>query len=552
MLAMATDEFTNYYTDLLDGSYDCVDRFVLNANFGLCYSPGGFRSWWRRLHHGSDAELDNAHLMRMAGRFSRRVRGWAQAHGVPVIDCGREERKHLIAEEHLKKNPCIRGLFLILVGRAVATVWDVKRSSSGVIQNLEAKRPFINHYSFHIMDPDWGHVTIKMAGHPPFGAQIILNGHEYVACQAREAGIPFTKEGNCFTVLPNLADLARVADTLSEVRTIGRLSQVCERWIYSACLCFALDLEEQERSGFHYHYSIYQVECSRNLIFQRGSQMEQIFQGLIDRTRARLTVKRLKTIFGVKCRPHRDRKDKAPRLEVVVETPAYDLTIFKLHFGKLTLKVYTKGERVLRFEAIVHNTKELRCGRLLERFPQIIARLQQILEQFLNNLYCMDASFISGETLDQLATPSQVGKTRIGGMDVNKPRTRAVLSAVLALACSPDGFTTGQLANTVRSMLPATDSSYDPRRAAYDLRKLRGKELVSKVPDSRRYFIPQQAVRTIAALVILREKILRPILAGLGKPKMGRKPKNWSSIDEHYEAVRQDMFTLMEDLRIAA
>ena len=552
MLAMATDDFTNYYTDLLDGSYDCVDRFVLNANFGLCYSPGGFRSWWRRLHHGSDAELDNAHLMRMAGRFSRRVRGWAQAHGVPVIDCGREERKHLIAEEHLKKNPCIRGLFLILVGRAVATVWDVKRSSSGVIQNLEAKRPFINHYSFHIMDPDWGHVTIKMAGHPPFGAQIILNGHEYVACQAREAGIPFTKEGNCFTVLPNLADLARVADTLSEVRTIGRLSQVCERWIYSACLCFALDLEEQERSGFHYHYSIYQVECSRNLIFQRGSQMEQIFQGLIDRTRARLTVKRLKTIFGVKCRPHRDRKDKAPRLEVVVETPAYDLTIFKLHFGKLTLKVYTKGERVLRFEAIVHNTKELRCGRLLERFPQIIARLQQILEQFLNNLYCMAASFISGETLDQLATPSQVGKTRIGGMDVNKPRTRAVLSAVLALACSPDGFTTGQLANTVRSMLPATDSSYDPRRAAYDLRKLRGKELVSKVPDSRRYFIPQQAVRTIAALVILREKILRPILAGVGKPKMGRKPKNWSSIDEHYEAVRQDMFTLMEDLRIAA
>jgi hypothetical protein len=101
-------------------------------------------------------------------------------------------------------------------------------------------------------------------------------------------------------------------------------------------------------------------------------------------------------------------------------------------------------------------------------------------------------------------------------------------------------------------MLPATDSSYNPRRAADDLRKLRGKELVSKVPDSRRYFIPQQAVRTIAALVILREKILRPILAGVGKPKMGRKPKNWSSIDEHYEAVRQDMFTLMEDLRIAA
>jgi hypothetical protein len=29
-----------------------------------------------------------------------------------------------------------------------------------------------------VLDPDWGHVTIKMSGHPPFGAQIILNGHE--------------------------------------------------------------------------------------------------------------------------------------------------------------------------------------------------------------------------------------------------------------------------------------------------------------------------------------------------------------------------------------
>ncbi len=34
----------------------------------------------------------------------------------------------------------------------------------------------------------WGHVTIKMSGHPPFGAQIILNGHEYVARQAEAAG----------------------------------------------------------------------------------------------------------------------------------------------------------------------------------------------------------------------------------------------------------------------------------------------------------------------------------------------------------------------------
>jgi|GEM_PF-2939213 len=72
----------------------------------------------------------------------------------------------------------------------------------------------------------------------------------------------------------------------------------------------------------------------------------------------------------MKTRPYRKRKGKAPRCEVVVETPSYDLTISKLHFGKLTLKMYTKGERVLRIEVFVHNTQTLRCGRRLERFPQ--------------------------------------------------------------------------------------------------------------------------------------------------------------------------------------
>jgi hypothetical protein len=75
MLPMATDEFTNYYTDLLDGSYDRVDRMVLNANFALCYLASGFRTRWRRLRMGSDAELDDTHRVRMAGRFSRHVPG---------------------------------------------------------------------------------------------------------------------------------------------------------------------------------------------------------------------------------------------------------------------------------------------------------------------------------------------------------------------------------------------------------------------------------------------------------------------------------------------
>jgi hypothetical protein len=68
-----TDGLSTLYQDLLGGSYDCVDRIVLNAYFRMGHDPGGFRVWWRALT-GSHETLENAYLMRLAGRFSRRIR----------------------------------------------------------------------------------------------------------------------------------------------------------------------------------------------------------------------------------------------------------------------------------------------------------------------------------------------------------------------------------------------------------------------------------------------------------------------------------------------
>lgn len=86
------ESLSDRYADLLTGSYDCVDRIVLNAYFRMEHDPGGFRLWWRALT-GSDEMLDNTHLMRLAGRFSRRLRAYAKAKGIPVVDCPVGERK---------------------------------------------------------------------------------------------------------------------------------------------------------------------------------------------------------------------------------------------------------------------------------------------------------------------------------------------------------------------------------------------------------------------------------------------------------------------------
>jgi CRISPR/Cas system-associated endoribonuclease Cas2 len=88
---------------------------------------------------------------------------------------------------------------------------------------------------------------------------------------------------------------------------------VCERWIYSSVLCFALTREEQPRSGFRYQYSVFQLELSRNLLFVRGGTLDEVYQKLIDRTRQPLELEHLKTIFGFRHRPRQKINNHAHR-----------------------------------------------------------------------------------------------------------------------------------------------------------------------------------------------------------------------------------------------
>jgi hypothetical protein len=98
------------------------------------------------------------------------------------------------------------------------------------------------------------------SGHPPFPAQARLNGHEYWPAKL-------------------------------------------------------VDIEEQERSRFQYQYSNCQIEYSRNLVFEVGGYMEQVFQALIDRSRAPLDLKTIKTILGYQRRPrYRKRKKSVGRM----------------------------------------------------------------------------------------------------------------------------------------------------------------------------------------------------------------------------------------------
>jgi len=545
------DKLSTLYADYLDGVYECPDRIVLNAYYRPSSSGGGFRCWWRRLY-GDDSNLNKSHLVRMAGRFSRRVKAYAEKHQIPVIYSDSRSRKHEIAEQYIPAKPDFVGLFLVIISRASGAVWDVKHTVDGRIQQLVKNYRHVNHLFFHLLDPEWGHVTIRMSGHPPFGAMVILNGHEYMARLAPQQGIGLEQTSNCFTAIMDSADLTQLAETSCAPHIIGQLRQVCDRWLTS-CLHFALPAEEQQRSGFHYAYSLFQIEYSRNLLFRSPRQMEQIFNGLIDRSRQLLDLQRIKTIFGRKRRPHRKRAHSAHPIqeERRFERPTYNMSIFKIRFGAMTLKLYTKGESVLRSEVMVHNARRLHCKYTLTHLDSLLNYLRSVLHRFLNQLSAIQAAFVADDTLDTLRQSTQLGKARVAGVDLHQPRLRSVMHAIIALAPQPRGFTASQLANRVRQLADWEASSYLPRHAAYDLKKLRGKQWVSKIDKSRRYQPNTNGLKRMTALLTLYEQAFKPMLAAAETPMHQADSSQLSELDIQYVKVQTELQSLFALLGFA-
>jgi hypothetical protein len=551
------DAFATYHAELIEASYDCIDRLVVNCYYQLGQTGGGFRTFWRNWK-GDDVRLSNEGLRQAAGDFARRLKAYCPAHKILWIECGAGDVKYEIAREHRPTDPKFTGIFAVLVGRAPAPLWEVRRNSQDQITDLcrAQQWPHVQHYYFQIIDPQWGHVVVRLCGYAPWGAQVIVNGHEWVERQARRQKLRVVKSGNCFVEGTDYQAVNRLAAELTAPDFGQQLAGLCARWLSSACLCFALPVAEQERTGFHYEYSIWQLELSRNFLFYQEQVLEEVFQKMIDRTRAPLDIKTLETIFGRRHRQPTKKQQRAGRsgFEVAKEVDAsnWDMTVWRVRWGHVVLKIYDKAGRVLRVEVKVLNTAALGCGKRVEKLGEQLSCLQGMLERFLASLRAAHVSFLDEGQFERWAEPSHRGKRRLAGLDLNKARNRAVIAAVSGLATQPEGFTSAQLAQAVRVRMGWKQDQYPSRRGAYDLAKLRGKALVDPVEGRRRYQCRPEQLGVLCSYVVLREQVIKPVLAGIARQKLAPSPAQLSPLDAHYLALRAEFQRTCQTLGLAA
>ena len=104
----------------------------------------------------------------------------------------------------------------------------------------------------------------------------------------------------------------------------------------------------------------------------------------------------------------------------------------------------------------------------------------------------------------------------------------------------------------VRALGQHSLSHYRSCHAAYDLKKLRGKQIVRRINRTRRYQPLPEGLRAITALFVLTNKAIKPLLATAQPLRPTRGAQNPRAIDAHYHAVRVAMRGLFDELGVAA
>ena len=98
------------------------------------------------------------------------------------------------------------------------------------------------------------------------------------------------------------------------------------------------------------------------------------------------------------------------------------------------------------------------------------------------------------------------------GLRFGDQRVMAVLAALVGFGFLIRGFTNRQLVERVSALLA---SPYTSRQATYDLRRLRRKGLIAKIPGAQRYELPSLGRRVAVLFTKTYGRVLAPGLSAL-------------------------------------
>ena len=225
------------------------------------------------------------------------------------------------------------------------------------------------------------------------------------------------------------------------------------------------------------------------------------------------------------------------------------LTVLSAQYGDTRLKQYNNHQRTFRTEACVNDTTDLGVNKALENLDRLRQRLPGTPRASSSRPRSQSSTPpVIAASSTALAKPGKVNDVATPGIKLENERIMAVLSALPQLAHRAQGFRSADVRPIVQHSL---STPYAPPQANYDLRKLRGKGLLERIGDTRRYRPTAQGLRVAVLLAKLREQLLQPLFAAIRRKRPRPKPRrSLSEPDCTYFRVAQALFDLCDHLAL--
>jgi len=156
------------------------------------------------------------------------------------------------------------------------------------------------------------------------------------------------------------------------------------------------------------------------------------------------------------------------------------------------IKEYLKEGRALRIETVCNSPTDLGCNRRLHNLPELQAKARAANRRLLTIQRAGQGCAVSTVLFERVALPSLEEGQRTGALRFGDPRTMALVGALCIAINAVAGFTNRSLRAQVAGFLA---TNYSSSQMTYDLRRLRRKGLIQRVPRSNTYALTYDGVR---------------------------------------------------------
>ena len=485
-------------------TYHCFDRIVVSGYLTTLSRPENIVYFFRKLKQ-VDCIIKQT-LRQRTDQYLRWINAYTHNHHIPLswAQKGVRKKDELAPLRRRMQRKGLTGVYYVLKSMEQGPSFRIVKPKFAVDDPnwriVAAQRSRYTHLYFCIIDEILGPFSMRIGTFMPFYATYYLNGHDIIARKLTAENIRFRMKDNAFVSVADIQALQRIADSIDP----RLIQQRLDYWTYILGPKFS----QHERDGIDLrrYYYVNQVEYAENIVFKRNKPIHEIFQRSCDLGLARITSQRISNIFG-----WRIGKYSKGKLQVVLDQIDHGHHVLRAYSKNSFVKQYEKDNTFLRIETCSNNLKDFRQKKSLEYLPEVAEKLQAVNERFADAQAQNLNVEVDYSLLEKLAQPCHRKTQRMAGIRLENDRIIRLLEIMMHTSSQIQGLCAAQIYQFLLKTYQLSHQQYTRNQLAYDLWKLKAHGLILRLDNSYRYVLSEYGRKAAAMLVIVRNRILRPI-----------------------------------------